>query len=225
MADLERPAMKLVSVNVGLPREVIWEGKAVRTGIFKEPASGRVALRKLNLDGDGQADLSAHGGPDKAIYAYPAEHYDIWRAELPGISLPWGAFGENLTTEGLREEEVNIGDQLRIGSAVVMVTQPRRPCYKLAMRLGRPDIADRFLSSGRSGFYLAVLQEGEIEAGEAIEVLRRDENAVTVADINHLHAQDMHNLDLLRRAAQVGALPPNLRSRFLQQIAELTHTP
>jgi MOSC domain-containing protein YiiM len=157
---------------------------------------------------------------------YPAEHYDAWRAELPGIHLPWGAFGENLTTEGLREEEVNIGDQLRIGSAVVMVTQPRRPCYKLAMRLGRPGIADRFLASGRSGFYLAVLQEGEIEAGEAIEVLKRDENAVTVADINRLYAQDTPDLETLQRAAQVGALPPSLRSRFLRQIAELTtHTP
>jgi MOSC domain-containing protein YiiM len=139
--------------------------------------------------------------------------------------LPWGAFGENLTTEGLREEEVNIGDQLRIGSAVVVVTQPRRPCYKLAMRLGRPDIVDRFLASGRSGFYLAVLHEGEVEAGMAVEVLRRDENAVTVADINRLHAQDVQNLDLLRRAAQVEALPPSLRSHFLRQIAELTRTP
>ena len=216
--------MKLVSVNVGLPREVTWGGKAVRTGIFKEPASGRVALRKLNLDGDGQADLSAHGGPDKAVYAYPAEHYATWRAELPDISLPWGALGENLTTEGLREEEVNIGDQLRIGSAVVMVTQPRRPCYKLAMRLGRLDIADRFLASGRSGFYLAVLQEGEIEAGEVIEVLRRDENAVTVADINRLRAQDTQDLDMLRRAVQVGALAHSLRNHFLQRIAELTRT-
>jgi MOSC domain-containing protein YiiM len=220
-----QPVMKLVSVNVGLPRDVTWEGKAVKTGIFKKPVSGRVALRKLNLDGDGQADLSAHGGPNKAVYVYPAEHYDAWRAELPGIHLPWGAFGENLTTEGLREEEVNIGDQLRIGSAVVMVTQPRRPCNKLAMRLGRPDIADRFLASGRSGFYLAVLQEGEIEAGETIEVLKRDESAVTVADINRLFAQDTPDLEALQRAAQVGALPPSLRSRFLRQIAELARTP
>ena len=216
--------MKLVSVNVGLPREVTWEGKTVKTGIFKEPVPGRIALRYHNLDGDGQADLAAHGGPDKAVYAYPAEHYDYWCAELPDIPLPWGAFGENLTTEGLREEEINIGDQLRIGSALVVVTQPRGPCHKLAMRLGRPDIVGRFLASGRSGFYLAVLQEGEIEAGDAIEVIRRDENNVTVADINRLRAQDTQDLDMLRRAVQVGALAHSLRSHFLQRIAELTRT-
>ncbi len=218
-------AMKLVSVNVGLPREVTWEGKTVKTGIFKEAVPGRVALHSLNLDGDGQADLVAHGGPDKAVYAYPAEHYDYWRAELPDTSLPWGAFGENLTTEGLREEEINIGDQMRIGSAIMVVTQPRGPCHKLAIRLGRPDVVDRFLSSGRSGFYLAVLQEGEIGAGDAIEVIRRDENAVTVADINRLRTQDMQDIDMLRRAAQVEALAHDLRSRFLQRIAELAQAP
>ncbi len=217
--------MRLISVNVGLPREVTWEGKTVKTGIFKEPTPGRIALRYLNLDGDGQADLAAHGGPDKAVYAYPSEHYVYWHAELPGIPLPWGAFGENLTTEGLREEEINIGDQLRIGSAIMVVTQPRGPCHKLDIRLGQPGIVGRFLSSGRSGFYLAVLQEGEVEAGDAVQVIACDENAITVADINRLRAQDMQDLDMLRRAVQVGALAHSLRSQFLQRIAELTHTP
>src|SRR5229473_1003729 len=149
--------MKVVSVNVGFPREVPWKGQTVTTGIFKEPVEGRVMLRTLNLEGDRQADLSVHGGRSKAVYAYPAEHYRYWSRELPELPLPWGMFGENLTTEGLQEEELNIGDRLRIGAAEVMVTEPRMPCYKLGIRFGRSDILRRFLDSGKSGFYFSVL--------------------------------------------------------------------
>src|SRR3989337_4582725 len=167
--------MKIVSVNVGLPREVIWKGKRVTTGILKEPITGRVMMRRLNLDGDRQADLSVHGGPSKAVYAYPIEHYEYWLKQLPGVDLPWGMFGENFTTEGLREDSVNIGDRFRIGSAEVMVTEPRLPCYKLAAKFGRDDIIKRFLHSGRTRFYFAVIREGEVGTGDGIELVSRDE--------------------------------------------------
>src|SRR6266568_969087 len=152
--------MKILSVNVGMPKEVSWQGKLVTTGIFKEPVNAPVMLRTLNLDGDRQADLTVHGGVTKAVYAYPSEHYDYWRAELPDVDLPWAAFGENLTTEGLFEKDLRIGDRFRIGSAELVVTQPRLPCYKLGIRFGRMDMLKRFLKSGRTGFYFAVTVEG-----------------------------------------------------------------
>src|SRR5881398_3526075 len=148
--------MKLVSVNTGLPRYVTWHGRNVTTGIFKQPVQGRIPLRKLNLDGDRQADLSVHGGEYKAVYCYPLGHYDFWRTELPGKDLPMGVFGENFTTEGLLEDSVHLGDRLSVGSAEVVVTQPRLPCYKLGIRFGRPDMVRRFHKSGRTGFYVAV---------------------------------------------------------------------
>ena len=163
-------AMKIISVNVGLPRLVMRNGEPVSTGIFKEPVAGRVMLRTLNLDGDRQADLSVHGGPSKAVYVYPSEHYAYWKGELPEKDLPWGMFGENFSTAGLLESEINIGDKFHIGSADVMVTEPRMPCYKLGIRFGRTDIIKRFLVSERSGFYLAVLKEGEVGAGDQLEM-------------------------------------------------------
>jgi MOSC domain-containing protein YiiM len=212
--------MRLVSVNVGLPREVMTRGKRVTTGIFKEAVAGRVALHKLNLDGDRQADLTVHGGASKAVYAYPSEHYPFWRGELPGMQLPWGMFGENFTTEGLREDAVGIGDRFRVGTAELMVTEPRLPCYKLGIRFGRRDIIKRFLD-GRTGFYLAVLQEGEVGAGDAIHPAGRDAAGVAVADITRLYAQDKFNLPLLRRAVQVDALPESWREYFAERIAKL----
>lgn len=199
--------MKLVSINVGLPRGVIWQGRKVTTGIFKEPVSGPVMLRTLNLEGDRQADLTVHGGADKAVYVYPLEHYDYWRRKLPDTPLPWGSFGENFTSQGLLEDEVNIGDRFRIGTAEVVVTQPRLPCYKLGVKFGRADMVKRFLASRRTGFYLAVLKEGEVTDGEAIELLQRNENSVTVADIVRLYAFDKDDTATLRRATQVEALP------------------
>jgi len=207
-------------VNVGLPREVDWHGRRVRTSIWKAPRPGRVRVERLDLEGDRQADLSVHGGPDKAVYAYPSEHYAYWRKDLPGTDLPWGAFGENLTTAGLLESEVRIGDRLRVGSADFVVTQPRMPCYKLAVRFGRDDMVKRFLASGRSGFYLAVLREGEVGAGDPIEFTARDEHGVTVADIAALYTDDADNQGLLRRAVQLPALPESWREYLRKRLWE-----
>jgi MOSC domain-containing protein YiiM len=209
--------MKLISINVGLPRTVTWQNQTVTTGIFKEPVSGPVMLRTLNLEGDRQADLSVHGGADKAVYAYPAEHYVYWRKELPGVELPWGAFGENFTVEGLLEE-VNIGDRFRIGTAEVMVTQPRLPCYKLGVKFGRADMVKRFLASRRTGFYFAVLKEGEVNAGDPIELISRDKNNVTVADIVRLYAFDKNDAATMWRATQVEALPDSWVGYFQGQL-------
>ena len=209
--------MKLICVNVGLPREVTWKGKTVTTGIFKEPVSERVMVRSLNLDGDRQADLTVHGGVDKAIYVYPFEHYDYWQSELPDTEFPPGIFGENFTITGLKEEEVNIGDRFAIGTVKLMVTQPRLPCYKLGIRFGRPDMVKRFLASRRTGFYFRVLQEGEVGAGDTLELVSRDDNNITVADITQLYVGKEDNLELLHRAAQLEALPKSWRDYFQEQ--------
>ena len=210
--------MKLLSVNVGLPREIEWRGKVVRTSIFKAPVLGPVRVATLNLEGDQQSDLSVHGGVDKAVYAYPSEHYPFWREELPGVDLPWGVFGENFTTEGSLENTVHIGDRLRVGSAEFVVTQPRMPCFKLGIRFGRPDMVKRFQRSGRTGFYLAVLGEGEVTAGDAIELLARDEHGVTVTDIVNLYTADATNQELLHRVSELPALPAGWRDYFRQRI-------
>jgi MOSC domain-containing protein YiiM len=216
--------MKIISLNVGLPRLVLRDGEPVSTGIFKEPIDGRVMMRTLNLDGDRQADLSVHGGPSKAVYVYPAEHYDFWKRELPEMNLPWGMFGENFTTTGLLETEINIGDKFRIGTAEVMVTQPRMPCYKLGLKFGRPDIIKRFLQSERTGFYLAVLKEGEVGTGDEFEPLARDANDVRVSDITRLYTREKHNAKLLRRAIEVEALPESWRGYFQHQLEKLTNS-
>jgi MOSC domain-containing protein YiiM len=210
--------MKLISVNVGLPREVTAQDGAVLTGIFKVALEGPVMLRTLNLDGDRQADLSVHGGASKSVYAYPLEHYEFWRSELPDTKLTYGMFGENFTTQGLLEDTVNIGDRFRIGKAEVMVTEPRMPCYKLGIRFGRPDMVKRFLASRRTGFYFAVQKEGEVQAGDAMEVLGRDTNGITVADITRLYAFEKDDLNTLRRAVKVDALPDSWRGYFQHQI-------
>jgi MOSC domain-containing protein YiiM len=212
--------MKIISLNVGRPRLVVWNGQTVSTGIYKTPVEGRVMLRTLNLDGDRQADLTVHGGPSKAAYAYPAEHYLYWRGELPGTELPFGMFGENFTTEGLDEAHVNIGDRFRIGSAEVTVTVPRMPCYKLGIKFGRTDIIKRFMASGRTGFYFSVQCEGEVGAGDEIELIGRDENNVTVADISRLYARDKSDVETMRRAVAVEALPESWRDHFRQRLAK-----
>jgi MOSC domain-containing protein YiiM len=217
--------MKLISVNVGLPREVLYKGKTVTTGIFKEPVPGRIRLRTLNLDGDRQADLSVHGGPSKAVYAYPSEHYESWRAELAGRDLSWGMFGENFTTEGLREEGVRIGDRFRIGSAELIVTEPRLPCYKLGVKFGREDIIKRFLLSGRTGFYFAVLREGEVGAGDRIEWMSRDPYEVAVPDITRLYLNQKYSradVETANRAVRIEALPESWRSYFLKKLEMVT---
>jgi len=211
--------MRVVSVNVGQPREVGWKGRQFTTSIFKEPVAGRVWLRRLGLDGDRQADPRVHGGRDKAAYAYPAEHYDAWRRELPGRDLPFGTFGENLTIEGLPPEQVAcIGDRLRVGSAEVRVTAPRMPCFKLGMKLGEDRFVRRFLASGRSGYYLAVDQEGEVQAGDPVALLARGGHGVTVAEVVRLY-QDHSDVAGLRRVVADEALPADWRDFFAERLA------
>ena len=212
--------MQLVSVNVGLPREVAWHGRVVRTSIWKDPVEGLVQVSSLNLAGDQQSDLSVHGGKEKAVYAYPREHYEYWRRELPATDLAWGAFGENFTTEGLLEPDIRIGDRIRVGSAEFLVTQPRMPCFKLGVRFGRDDMVKRFLRSGRPGFYLAVIREGEVASGNSLEFVGRDEHGVTVADIASLYALDRDNEDLLRRAVDVPALPESWKGYLRKRLFE-----
>ncbi len=213
--------MKVLSVSTGLPREVLWRGRIVNTAIFKGPVRGRVALRKLNLDGDRQADLSVHGGEFKAVYCYPVEHYDYWKKELPGWELPLGSFGENFTTEGVVEGSVHIGDQFSIGSAEVVVSQPRLPCYKLGVRFQSDDMVKRFLVSGRTGFYLAVTREGEVCAGDEIKGTAQDPNAVAVSEITRLYVTKRYGNDEIastRRALRVAALPESWKQYFRDRL-------
>src|ERR1700743_1208312 len=174
--------MKLISVNCGLPKQFIWHGTTVTTSIFKEPVKGRVALRKLNLDGDKQSDLTVHGGEHKAVYCYPVEHYDYWRKKLPGRDLPYGSFGENFTTRGLTEESVHLGDRFAINDAEVVVTQPRLPCYKLGVRFGSDEMVKKFLASRRTGFYVAVTREGNVAAGDEITSVVQNASRISIAD-------------------------------------------
>ena len=198
---------KILSINVSLPEEIDFEGQKVTTGIFKEPIEGRIMLRTLNLDGDKQADLTVHGGPDKAVYAYPIEHYEFWRKVYPDMEMPNGMFGENFTIEGLMESEVSVGDAFEIGSSKVIATQPRMPCYKLGVKFGRMDVLKKFLASGRSGIYFKVLEEGEVGAGDSIVRIKRDINQVGISDIVRLYASDREDIKMMRRAVKVEALP------------------
>jgi len=210
--------MKLISVNVGLPREINVGGKIVRTSIWKDPVEGRVRVSTLNLDGDRQSDLTVHGGVDKAVYLYPIEHYSYWAAQLPEVMLPMGMFGENFSAEGILEDQIRIGDRLRIGSAEFMVTQPRMPCYKLGIRFNRRDIVKHFLRSQRTGFYLAVLREGDVGEGDKIDFIDQQKTGVTITDIVSLYSTDAHNQELLRRATEVPALPQSWKDYFRERL-------
>jgi MOSC domain-containing protein YiiM len=213
--------MKIVSVNVGRPRLLSWKGATFSTGIFKEPVPGRVMLRQTNLDGDRQADLSVHGGPDKAVYGYPSEHYAYWRERLPGHDLPWGAFGENFTTEGLLEKEVLVGNRYRVGSAVIMVKTPRLPCFKLAAKFQRDEIIEEFLESGHSGFYFSVVEEGEVGAGDEFEFLGGETPTLTILEAFRLFLPRSGDVDSLRRGTQVKALPQSWRERFQAKLGAI----
>jgi MOSC domain-containing protein YiiM len=213
--------MKIISVNVGEPRDIFYQERIISTGIFKVPVATRVRVSALNIEGDGQADLTVHGGPNKAIYVYPSEHYPFWRRELGDEFLAAGAFGENLTSEGLLETELNIGDRLYVGSVELAVTQPRLPCYKLADKFNRKDIVKRFLRSRRTGFYCAVLQEGELGVEDPVTVVSRDPAGVTIADITRLYAFDKQDLSGLQRVAELKALPESWRSYFRDRVAKV----
>jgi MOSC domain-containing protein YiiM len=213
--------MKLVSVNTGLPREVIWHGRTVTTAIYKQPVEGRIGLRRLNLDGDRQADLRVHGGEHKAVYCYPMEHYEYWRKELPGRELPVAIFGENFTTDGLLEDSVHLGDRFAVGSAEIIVTQPRMPCYKLGIRFESDDMLKRFLASGRTGFYFAVIREGEVGASDKVNLIARDPNAVSVSEITRLYVLKKYgNEDVasVQRALKVKALPEDWKNYFRERL-------
>lgn len=209
---------KVISVNVGKSRTLEYKGRPVTTGIYKEPVSGSIRMKTLTLDGDEQADLTVHGGPDKAVYLYPVEHYPYWREQYPDIEMPWGMFGENLSAEGLLEDEVNIGDKFQIGSAKVVVTQPRMPCYKLAMKFDRNDIIKKFLVSGCSGLYFKVLDESDIQAGDEINVISKDENKVSIKDIVRIYAHDLQDKGVIERATRVEALPEGWKEYFLKML-------
>jgi len=210
--------MTVVSVNTGGPREVHFNSDTVRTSIWKLPREGRVRAAGFNLDGDEQSDLTVHGGPYKSVYVYPSEHYAFWRSELPNVELPWGVFGENLTTEGLLETSVSIGDRFGIGSAEFQVTQPRQPCFKLGIRFGREDMLKRFVVSGRSGFYLSIVREGDLGRGDTIQLTHREPGSMSVADIFALKMTGDGTPDTLRRAASLESLTPSWREHFLSRV-------
>ncbi|MDA1190665.1 MAG: MOSC domain-containing protein [Candidatus Poribacteria bacterium] len=212
--------MKLHSVNVSLPKSVPNGDETIRTGIFKTPVSGRVILRTTGIDGDGQADLRVHGGPYRAAYVYDIAHYDHWKRELNRDDFAYGQFGENLTVEGLLDDEVCIGDRIRIGETTVEVTHPRVPCLKLGLKMGDPSFPDKFLASGRVGFYLRVLTEGEIGAGDGIEVVHRDPNEVTVWDVCRVRTLEPEDIETARRAIRVEALAPNWKETLQNRVAK-----
>lgn len=205
--------MKIISVNVGMPRLVEYNGEAVATAIYKNPVEGKVQVNPLNLAGDAQADLRVHGGVSKSVYAYPFEHYEFWQKEYPDKDLPIAIFGENLTTKGILETEICSGDRIRVGTAEFVVTEPRFPCFKLGIRFERKDILRRFQKSRRSGFYLSVAKTGEIEAGDTIEFLKRDPNQVTIEELVKL-SDEKNNVEIARRALRVEALPENWKQRI-----------
>lgn len=211
--------MKLISVSVGRPQVVQTAGEGfVTTAIFKQPVTGPVKVNQLNLEGDAQADLRVHGGWSKAVYAYPFEHYEPWRRELPEVEFVNGNFGENFTTEGLLEAETFIGDRLRIGTAEFIVTEPRMPCYKLGIRFNRKDILRRFLQSRRSGFYLAVETVGAVEMNDPIEFISRDPNKVSVLDIVRMWVADKDDRETMARALNVAALPESWKETFRERL-------
>ena len=209
---------KLISIQVGIPRTVQIDGEEITTGIFKTPIEKRIPLHWLDLEGDQQADLTVHGGRDKAVYVYPSEHYPYWKKQLPGVNLPWGAFGENFTTSGLVEDTVCLGDRFTIGTAEVVVTQPRLPCFKLNLKFDRADMAKRFLASRRSGFYLRVLREGEVGPGDEIVRTHQDENRVSISDALRIYLHEASSNELVHRALQVEYLSPSWREKFAQEI-------
>jgi MOSC domain-containing protein YiiM len=209
--------MHIVSVNIGQPREIQMNGRVVLTSIFKAPILGRVAVRRHNIEGDRQSDLRVHGGPYKAVYAYASEHYQYWKQQLPQADLSWSSFGENLTLEGLVEEDAHIGDDYQVGSAILTVTQPRMPCFKLNLRFGRSDMVKRFWNSGFSGIYFSVAEEGHLEAGARIELLERQTESVSVADVVRLYKGEVHDEELFQRMLQAplhGSWKQEIRERW-----------
>lgn len=210
--------MELLSVNVGLPQVVPYKNKTATTGIFKKPVQGRVMLRRHNLDGDGQADLDNHGGIDKAVYVYDWEYYNYWQSVLGRNDFVFGQFGENFTVTGMLDHQVHIGDVFRIGEATVEVTQPRVPCYKLGIRMEIPDFPKQFLTSRRIGFYLRVLEEGKVGAGDKIERIKLDPSQMTVETVCHLLYFESDNVSAMQKVVEIEALSSGWRDSFFQKL-------
>ena len=206
--------MKLLSLNVGTPQVVDWNGKTVRTSIFKSPVSGPRKIFFLQVEGDEQADLRVHGGANKAVYAYDVSHYQHWKTVLPREEWPYGLFGENLTTEGLPDTEARLGDQYRVGTALLQVVQPRFPCTKLNVRFGLPDMMERFMAQKRNGIYFRVLQEGTVQAGDDIELAEKSAYAVTIQDYVNCYYAKQKNKDLVETILSIPFLPEGQRRAF-----------
>ena len=217
--------MKLLSVNVSLPQEIRVNGQTVRTGIFKRPVEGRVRLGQLNLEGDAQGDLSVHGGPDKAVYAYTFEHYSYWTKKLGRTDLAPGEFGENFTVEGMPEDAIFLGDVFRIGEALVEVTQPRLPCFKLGLKMGDPKFPKQFLASGRLGFYLRVLEEGTLAAGDEIARIRSGPEGLTIREVAKLASDEKGSRELALKALRVSALAASWREWLQERLAQAGNAP
>ena len=213
--------MRIISINVGVPRRIFYRDREIATGIFKSPVDRPLMLYRLNLEGDRQADLKVHGGLNKAVYAYPSEHYSYWRQQLPEVEFTWGHFGENVTTEGLWEQDALIGDVYRMGQALVKVTQPRMPCFKLGIRLGRDDMVKRFLASGRSGLYFSVVEQGLVNQGDAIEKISAQPDGISIRDINRAYADSRDNVELVRRIVSARILPRGLHQDFVEELARI----
>ena len=205
---------RLLSVNVGLPRDIEWKGRTVHTAIWKNPVRGRCRVGRLNLEGDGQGDLAGHGGEQRAVFVYQVESYRYWQDQMKRADFVHGQFGENFTIEGLPDDAVCIGDRYRIGSAVFEVTQPRVTCYRVGIRMNEPRMPALLTSSDRPGFYLRVLQEGEVGAGDEIVMEGGAAERMTVAEINALLYSPNHPRDRLERALRIEPLSPGWRSSF-----------
>jgi MOSC domain-containing protein YiiM len=211
--------MQLLSLHIGLPQEYSWKGKPVRTSIFKQPTSEPVYVHAEHLAGDGQADLRVHGGPYKAVYSYPHEHYAFWQQHL-GAELEPGAFGENLTTLGLLENQVRVGDCYQIGTAVLMAVQPRQPCFKLGLRFQNERMVQEFERAGRSGIYFRVQQEGSIQAGDTITLVRQSSHNVTIQDLTDSLAPGPKDAQKLQLLLEAPDLIPAWRERLTRMLAE-----
>ncbi|HJU04162.1 MAG TPA: MOSC domain-containing protein, partial [Nitrospiraceae bacterium] len=197
-------------------------GKPVSTGIYKEPVAGRIMVCRFNLDGDQQADLTVHGGPDKAVYVYPVEHYATWGQELERSNFSFGQFGENFTVQGMLEETVHVGDIFRIGDTQLEVTQPRVPCYKLGIKMGSMRFLKRFLASGRTGYYLRVLEEGEVGAGDSIARIKTDPERMTIQQAVRLAFFEQGDIAMLEKALRIRALSQDWHSMFQEQLTVTT---
>lgn len=213
--------MKVEALSIGIPREIEYNGRSISTGIFKSPVEGPRKVGRSGIDGDGQADLTVHGGVDKAVYAFPVEHYDFYRNRLGGEPYPPGQFGENLTISGLSEAIVRIGDRYRVGDVLFEVSQPRAPCFKFAIKMGSRDAIELCLITGRTGFYLRVLEEGMIESGAQIVFEQANPTAPTVQEVHRLCYLDTKNVTILSRAARCEALSQGLRDAFKARLKEI----